>query len=104
MSSMTETQRNQFERYDLQETRPRFTRVSERGNRILSALTLLFIGLLGVLTYAAVQVFDGWHHLIVLGDIALVILAVAAWVNSTRPAPETQADTAFIPAGLRSKK
>ncbi|MDQ3728127.1 MAG: hypothetical protein M3355_00910 [Actinomycetota bacterium] len=104
MSNMTGTQRNQFERYDLQETRPQFTRLTERGNRILSALTLLFVGLLGVLTYAAVQIFDGWHHFIVLGDIALVILAVAAWINSTRPAPEAQADTPFIPAGLRPKK
>ena len=104
MSNMTETQRSQLGRYDLQETRPRLTRVSERGNRILSVLTFVFIGVLAAMTYAAVQVFDGWHHLIVLGDIALVLLAVAAWVNSTRPASEAEADTPFVPAGIRPKK
>ena len=104
MSSMTETDRNQFSRYDLQETRPSLTRVSERGMRILSALTIIFVGVLAALTYAAVQVFDGWHHVIVIADIALVILAVAAWINSTRPAPEAEADTAFIPKGLRPKE
>ncbi|MDQ3571513.1 MAG: hypothetical protein M3383_01480 [Actinomycetota bacterium] len=81
---MTEVQRNQFERYDLRETRPKLTSLSAGGQRFLAGLTVLFIGILGLLTYAAVQIFDGWHHLIVIGDLALVFFAVAAWIYSVR--------------------
>jgi hypothetical protein len=89
MSNMTENQRSQFERYDLRETRSRMTSVSDRGQRYLAALTVLFIGILALLTVAAVQVFDGWHHLIVIADIVLVIGAIAFWINSTRQGDET---------------
>ena len=101
MSSMTQNDRNQFSRYDLQETRPRMNEVSERGAKILGFLTIVFIAVLGALTYAAIQVFDGMHHLIIIADIVLVILAVAYWMNSTRQPPELEADTPFIPKGLR---
>ena len=87
MSNMTENQRSQFERYDLRETRPtRLTSVSEGGQRILAGLTLVFIGVLAALTYAAVQIFDGWHHLIVIADFVIVFFAIAAWIYSTRTA------------------
>jgi uncharacterized membrane protein YqjE len=89
MANMTENQRAQFERYDLRETRPRINRVSERGQRYLAGLTLLFIGVLVVLTIAAVQVFDGWHHLIVIADIVIIFLAIAAWIYSTRQSDES---------------
>jgi hypothetical protein len=88
MSNMTENQRAQFERYDLRERRPRMTSVSERGQRYLAALTLVFIAVLVVLTIAAVQVFDGWHHLIVIGDIVLVLGAIAVWIYSMRQRDE----------------
>jgi len=84
MAQLTEVQRNQFERYDLRERRPKLTSLSAGGQRFLAALTVLFIGVLGLLTYAAVQIFDGWHHLIVIGDLALVFFAVAAWIYSLR--------------------
>lgn len=84
MSNMTENQRSQFGRPDLRETRPSLTSLSAGGQRFLSVLTLVFIGVLGLLTYAATQVFDGWHHLIVIGDLVLVFFAVAAWIYSTR--------------------
>ncbi len=103
MSSMTQNDRNQFSRYDLQETRPRLTQVSERGERILGALTLVFIGVLGVLTYAAIQVFDGMHHLIIIADLVLIVLAVAFWMNSTRQPQELEAETSFVPRGMRPK-
>ena len=87
MSNMTENQRSQFERYDLRETRPtRLTKVSDGGQRILAGLTLLFVGVLAALTYAAVQIFDGWHHLIVIADFVIVFFAIAAWIYSTRTA------------------
>jgi hypothetical protein len=41
-----------------------------------------------VLTIAAVQVFDGWHHLIVIADIVLVLGAIAVWIYSTRQSDE----------------
>jgi hypothetical protein len=88
MSNMTENQRAQFERYDLRERRPRMTTVSDRGQRYLAALTLVFIAVLVVLTIAAVQVFDGWHHLIVIADIVLVLGAIAVWIYSTRQSEE----------------
>jgi len=86
MSNMTENQRAQFERYDLRERRPRLTEVSEGGQRILAGLTILFIGVLAALTWAAVQIFDGWHHLIVIADFVIVFFAIAAWIYSTRSA------------------
>jgi hypothetical protein len=84
MSNMTENQRAQFERYDLQERRPRHSQLTEGGQRFLAGLTIVFIGVLAALTYAAVQVFDGWHHLIVIADIVLIVLALAWWINSNR--------------------
>jgi len=84
MSNMTENQRSQFERYDLRETRSRMNSVSDRGQRYLAGLTILFVAVLAILTVGAVQVFDGWHHLIVIADIILVFLAIAAWIYSTR--------------------
>ena len=101
MSSMTQNDRDQFSRYDLQDTRTRMNRVSERGSKILVVLTVVFIGVLAALTYAAIQVFDGMHHLIIIADIVVVILAVAYWMNSTRQPRELEADTPFIPKGLR---
>ena len=89
MSNMTQNQRDQFQRYDLRETRSRLTSVSDRGQRILAGLTLVFIAVLGALTFAAVQVFDGWHHLIVIADIVLVIGAIAVWIYSARQSDET---------------
>jgi hypothetical protein len=84
MSNMTENQRAQFERYDLRERRPRMTEVSERGQRFLAGLTILFIGVLAALTWAAIQIFDGWAHLVVIADLVIVFLAIAAWIHSTR--------------------
>ena len=84
MSNMTENQRAQFERYDLRERRPRINEVSEGGQRFLAGLTIVFIGVLAALTWAAVQVFDGWHHAIIIADIVIVFLAIAVWINSMR--------------------
>jgi len=104
MSSMTQTDRNQLSRYDLQEKHTRLTHVSERGTRILAGLTVVFIGVLAALTYAAVQVFDGWHHAIVIADIGIVLAAVAVWMQSMSGPAEIEADTSFIPQGMRPTK
>ena len=84
MSNMTENQRSQFDRYDLREKRPRMTEVSEGGQRFLAILTVVFVVVLGALTYAAIQVFDGWAHLVVIADLLIIFFAIAAWIYSTR--------------------
>ena len=60
------------------------TEVSEGGQRFLAGLTIVFIVVLGALTYAAIQVFDGWAHLVVIADLLIVFFAIAAWIYSTR--------------------
>ena len=98
---MNEIERNQMYRYDLQETRPRLTSLTGGGARIVIALNILFVGVLAALTYAAVQVFDGWHHAIVIADMGLVLLAVAFWIASMRTPAEIEAEASFIPLGMR---
>lgn len=83
MSRMTVNQRNQLER--AQYSAPQ--RTSTGGRRATIAYTMTGLVVLAVLSYAAFQVFDGWHHLIVIADIVLVFLAVAAWIYSQRPNP-----------------
>ena len=36
---------------------------------------------LAALTVAAIQVFDGWAHLIVIGDLVIFTAAIAVWLN-----------------------
>jgi hypothetical protein len=84
MASLTETQRSQLDRYDLQETRTRLNRATPRQERVYAVLSVGFIAVLAALTYAAFEVFDGWHHLIVLADMAIVFLGIAAWNNPRR--------------------
>jgi hypothetical protein len=103
MSQLTQTDRNQLTRYDLQDRRTRATDVSERGGKILAGFTVVLLVILGLLTYAAVQVFDGWSHLIVIADITLVFFAVAAWIYSTRPAEQAEDGPSFVPQGMRPK-
>ena len=84
MSNLTETQRNQLDRYDLQETRTRLNSPTQRQERVYAVLSIVFLGVLAALTYAAFEVFDGWHHLIVLADMAIVFIGIAAWNNPRR--------------------
>jgi hypothetical protein len=101
MHNMSQIDRNQISRYDLQETRTRMLEPTERGSKILAVMTLIFTGVLAALTFAAAQVFDGLHHLIVIGDVVLVIAAIAAWISSTRPPAPIETFESFVPAGIR---
>lgn len=101
---MNEIERNQMYRYDLQEARPRLTSLGHRGAKIAVALNIVFIGVLGALTYAAIQVFDGWHHAIVIADMGVVFIAIAVWIASMRAPEKTQEETSFIPLGMRPAK
>ena len=82
MSRMTVSDRNQFDRADYVESsqRPR----SAAGRRAAIAYTVIGLIVLAALTIAAFQVFDGGHHLIVIADIVIVFLGLAAWVNPQR--------------------
>lgn len=84
MSNLTVNQRNQLEKYELGYTGDRLTRATAAQQRVFTVLTVVFLGVLGLLTYAAIQVFDGWPHLIVLGDMVLVFFGIAAWVYPKR--------------------
>jgi hypothetical protein len=82
MSNLTVNQRNQYERASLNESslRPR----SKSGQRAAGAYVGVGLILLAVLTFAASQVFDGWPSAIVLADIVLVVLGLAAWIYPQR--------------------
>jgi hypothetical protein len=76
---MTEADRNQFDRatYSERSLRPR----SAAGTRATIAFVVVAIAVLAALTVAAVQVFDGWAHLFVIGDLIIFTAAIAVWLN-----------------------
>jgi hypothetical protein len=80
MANLRVQDRNQFERADYAAA----PRLSDRGRRALTIFTILALAVLAVLSYAAFQVFDGGHHWIVLADIVIIVLGLAAWVNPNR--------------------
>jgi hypothetical protein len=82
MANLRVQDRNQYDRANY--VAP--PRLSERGQRALMIFTVLALAVLAALSYAAFQVFDGGHHWIVLADIVIVVLGLAAWVNPNRRA------------------
>jgi hypothetical protein len=79
MSHMTEADRNQFDRatYSERSLRPR----SDAGRRATLIFVVVAIAILAALTVAAIQVFDGWAHLIVIADLIVFTAAIAVWLN-----------------------
>ncbi|HYU61057.1 MAG TPA: hypothetical protein VEK39_09870 [Solirubrobacterales bacterium] len=77
MGNLTVHDRNQYERAGYTDS-PRLSGTAER--RVMVAYTIIGLVVLAVLTFAAVQVFDGWHHLIVIGDLLVILFGLAAWV------------------------
>jgi hypothetical protein len=77
MGNLTVHDRNQYERANYSEA-PRLTGTVER--RVMIAYTVIGLIVLAVMTFAAVQVFDGWHHLIIIGDLLVILFGIAAWV------------------------
>lgn len=77
MGNLTVHDRNQYERADYSEA-PRMTGKAER--RVMVAYSAIGLLVLAALTFAAVQVFDGWHHLIIIADLVVVFFGIAAWV------------------------
>jgi hypothetical protein len=79
MSRMTEADRNQFDRatYSERSLRPR----TDAGRRATITFVVVAIAILAALTVAAIQVFDGWAHLIVIADLIVFTAAIAIWLN-----------------------
>ena len=77
MGNLTVHDRNQYERANYTEA-PRLSGTAER--RVMVAYSVIGLIVLAVLTFAAVQVFDGWHHLIIIGDLLVILFGIAAWV------------------------
>jgi cytochrome c biogenesis protein CcdA len=84
MSNMTENQRGQMERYDLGETRSRLFSATPREQRVWAGLSVVFVLILAALSYAAIQVFDGWASAIVLADLVIIFFGLAMWLNPNR--------------------
>jgi hypothetical protein len=80
MSNLTVQDRNQYDRASYASQQ----RLSEGGRRALTIYTIIAVAVLAALSVAAFQVFDGGHHWIVLADIVIVVLGLAAWVNPQR--------------------
>jgi hypothetical protein len=81
MANMDITQRTQLSRVDLS-VPTTGTRV--RDVRPLIAYTVLAIAALAALTYAVVDVFDGWAHAAVLGGIVLAAAGLIIAVDPLR--------------------
>jgi hypothetical protein len=80
MSNLRVQDRNQYERagYAAQ------PRLSEGGRRALTIYTIVALAVLVALSIAAFQVFDGGHHWIIVADLVIIVLGLAAWVNPQR--------------------
>jgi hypothetical protein len=77
MGNLTVHDRNQYERANYQDA-PRLSGAVER--RLMVGYTLIGLVVLAVLTFAAVQVFDGWSSAIIVADLVVVFFGIAAWV------------------------
>lgn len=82
MANMTPGQRTQMERYDLGEQDDRISRPKQGRSIVVTTVVLLLI--LAVLSYAAIQAFDGWAHLVVIVDLVILFFGIAYWVYPQR--------------------
>ena len=76
MGNMTVHDRNQYERANLSQA----PRVSGAARGVMIAYTIVGLVVLAALTFAAVQVFDGWSHAIIIADLIIVFFGLAFWV------------------------
>ena len=81
MANMSESQRSQMDRAELGYTGDRLGRATAGQERVWAVLTVVFGVVLVALSVAAIQVFDGWAHLVVLADLVILFFAVAIWLN-----------------------
>ena len=82
MANMTTSDRNQMDRAAL--TDGTAVRIGSFGRRVMAAYLVVASAVLGVLLVWAAQVFDGWHHLVVIADLLVVLFGIAAWAYPDR--------------------
>ena len=83
MSNMTENQRMQFGRPDLQERR---TGVRVRSTRSVVIYLVIASVIAIALGFATIQALDGWARYVVLGGIILTVYGAMIAVSPTRKA------------------
>jgi fatty acid desaturase len=81
MANMDITQRTQLDRVDLS---VQTTGTHVRDRRPLIAYTVFALAVLTALTYALVEVFDGWAHAVVLGGIVTATIGLIIAVDPLR--------------------
>jgi hypothetical protein len=79
MGNLTANDHNGYERAVLND-RSYIRRTNGAGQKLLSAYTVLAVGLLAALTYTAVLIFDGWQHALVIGVGLVTFYGLARWV------------------------
>jgi hypothetical protein len=86
MSNLTEIQRSQLERNEMfQGGRGwRLTSATPAQERLFTILSAFFLVVLAGLSYAAITVFHGWDHLIVIGDIVILFWGISLWIYPKR--------------------
>ena len=83
MSRMTENQRMQFDRPDLQGPDRSLRTTSNRGLIIYTVIALVVAGLL---CWQTIERIDGWPSLVVLGMIIVTTIGMIIAVSPTRRA------------------
>ena len=83
MANMNVNQRTQFDRVDLSVPT---TGVRVRNRKPLIAFTVIAIAILGALSYAAVEVIDGWAQVLVLAMIVVTTVGMMIAIDPLRRA------------------
>jgi hypothetical protein len=78
MANMTISDRNQMERATL--SYGTGVRIGGLGRRMLAAYSVVATVVLGALLVGAMQVFDGWHHVVVIGVGLVTFYGLCRWV------------------------
>lgn len=83
MANMNVNQRTQFDRVELSVPT---TGVRVRNRKALIAYTVLATLILGALSYAAVEVINGWAQIVVLGMIVFTTVGMMIAIDPLRRA------------------
>lgn len=78
MANMSAGDRNSFERATT--GNEHLLRPRDGSKRAVNIFLVIGIVVLAALSYAAIERYHGWDHLIVIGDVALVVAALGAFL------------------------
>ena len=83
MANMSVNQRVQYERVDLSVPT---TGVRVKNRKVLVTFTALAVAVLGVLSYAAIELIDGWARALVLAMIFVIVIGAMIALSPNRRA------------------